>query len=71
MYVAAAARWPAPAVEGKQLELIVVGTTSYDDQVPNVASGHPAARRRRRLRGHGREHRLHQLPLLAIYRHRA
>ena len=32
--------------------------------------GHPAAHRRRRLRGHGRQHRLHQLPLFPIYRHR-
>jgi 3-oxoacyl-[acyl-carrier-protein] synthase-3 len=26
-------------MQGRELELIVVGTTSYDDQVPNVASG--------------------------------
>ncbi len=27
------------AFDGSKIELIVVGTTSYDDQVPNVASG--------------------------------
>src|SRR5689334_18848748 len=39
MYVAAARALACAGVEGKQLELIVAGTTSYDDQVPNVASG--------------------------------
>ena len=33
------APWPAPAWTARQIELIVAGTTSYDDQVPNVASG--------------------------------
>jgi 3-oxoacyl-[acyl-carrier-protein] synthase-3 len=39
MYVAAARALACAGVDGKQLELIVAGTTSYDDQVPNVASG--------------------------------
>jgi 3-oxoacyl-[acyl-carrier-protein] synthase III len=39
MYVAAARALACAGLEGKQLELIVVGTTSYDDQAPNVASG--------------------------------
>ena len=39
MYVAAARALACAGMEGKKLELIVVGTTSYDDQVPNVASG--------------------------------
>lgn len=39
MYVAAARALACAGMEGKQLELIVVGTTSYDDQAPNVASG--------------------------------
>src|ERR1041384_6572373 len=39
MYVAAARALACAGVEGKALELIVAGTTSYDDQVPNVASG--------------------------------
>ena len=39
MYVAAARALACAGMEGKQIELIVVGTTSYDDQAPNVASG--------------------------------
>lgn len=39
MYVAAARALACAGLEGRQLELIVSGTTSYDDQVPNVASG--------------------------------
>jgi 3-oxoacyl-[acyl-carrier-protein] synthase III len=39
MYVAAARALACAGLEGRQLELIVAGTTSYDDQVPNVASG--------------------------------
>jgi 3-oxoacyl-[acyl-carrier-protein] synthase-3 len=38
-YVAAARALACAGMEGKQIELIVFGTTSYDDQVPNVASG--------------------------------
>ena len=38
-YVAAARALACAGMQGKELELIVVGTTSYDDQVPNVASG--------------------------------
>ena len=39
MYVAAARALACAGLDGKQIELIVSGTTSYDDQVPNVASG--------------------------------
>src|SRR6187431_3655317 len=39
MYVAAARALACAGLEGKSIELIVAGTTSYDDQVPNVASG--------------------------------
>ena len=39
MYVAAARALACAGLDGKQIELIVAGTTSYDDQVPNVASG--------------------------------
>jgi len=38
-YVAAARALAAAGLDGRQLELIVFGTTSFDDQVPNVASG--------------------------------
>jgi 3-oxoacyl-[acyl-carrier-protein] synthase-3 len=38
-YVAAARALAAAGMDGRQIELIVFGTTSYDDQVPNVASG--------------------------------
>jgi 3-oxoacyl-[acyl-carrier-protein] synthase III len=38
-YVASMRALAAAGMEGKELELIVFGTTSYDDQVPNVASG--------------------------------
>jgi 3-oxoacyl-[acyl-carrier-protein] synthase III len=38
-YVAAARALAAAGLDGKQIELIVFGTTSHDDQVPNVASG--------------------------------
>jgi len=38
-YVAAARALACAGVQGREIELIVVGTTSYDDQVPNVASG--------------------------------
>jgi 3-oxoacyl-[acyl-carrier-protein] synthase-3 len=38
-HVAAARALACAGLEGKQVELIVIGTTSYDDQVPNVASG--------------------------------
>ena len=39
MYVAAARALAAAGMQGREIELIVVGTTSYDDQAPNVASG--------------------------------
>ena len=38
-YVAAARALACAGYSGKEVELIVFGTTSYDDQVPNVASG--------------------------------
>jgi 3-oxoacyl-[acyl-carrier-protein] synthase-3 len=38
-YVASARALAAAGMDGKQLELIIFGTTSFDDQVPNVASG--------------------------------
>src|SRR5512147_2703256 len=38
-YIAAARALACAGIEGRQIELIVAGTTSYDDQVPNVASG--------------------------------
>ena len=38
-YVAAMRALACAGVQGKDIELIVFGTTSYDDQVPNVASG--------------------------------
>ncbi len=38
-YVAAARALACAGMQGNQVELIVIGTTSYDDQVPNVASG--------------------------------
>ncbi len=38
-YIAAARALACAGVDGRQIELIVVGTTSFDDQVPNVASG--------------------------------
>jgi 3-oxoacyl-[acyl-carrier-protein] synthase-3 len=38
-YVAAARALACAGIDGRQIELIVVGTTSFDDQVPNVASG--------------------------------
>ncbi|HET7810686.1 MAG TPA: ketoacyl-ACP synthase III [Steroidobacteraceae bacterium] len=38
-FVAAARALACAGLDGKQLELIVFGSTSYDDQVPNVASG--------------------------------
>jgi 3-oxoacyl-[acyl-carrier-protein] synthase III len=39
MFVAAARALACAGISGSQIELIVAGTTSYDDQVPNVASG--------------------------------
>jgi 3-oxoacyl-[acyl-carrier-protein] synthase-3 len=39
MYVAVARALACAGVDGRKIELIVAGTTSYDDQVPNVASG--------------------------------
>ena len=39
MYVASARALACAGLDGRKLELIVAGTTSYDDQVPNVASG--------------------------------
>ncbi len=38
-YVAAARALACAGIQGSQIELIVFGTTSHDDQVPNVASG--------------------------------
>ena len=38
-YVAAARALAAAGLKGSDLELIVVGTCSHDDQVPNMASG--------------------------------
>ena len=39
MYVAAARALACAGLDGRKIELIVAGTTSFDDQVPNVASG--------------------------------
>jgi 3-oxoacyl-[acyl-carrier-protein] synthase-3 len=39
MYVAAARALACAGLDGRRIELIVAGTTSYDDQVPNVSSG--------------------------------
>ena len=39
MYVAGARALACAGVDGRNIELIVCGTTSYDDQAPNVASG--------------------------------
>jgi 3-oxoacyl-[acyl-carrier-protein] synthase-3 len=39
MYVAVARALACAGMDGRKIELIVAGTTSYDDQVPNVASG--------------------------------
>jgi 3-oxoacyl-[acyl-carrier-protein] synthase-3 len=39
IHVAAARALACAGIEGRQIELIVIGTTSYDDQCPNVASG--------------------------------
>jgi 3-oxoacyl-[acyl-carrier-protein] synthase-3 len=38
-YVAASRALAAAAVDGRDIELIVFGTCSHDDQVPNMASG--------------------------------
>jgi 3-oxoacyl-[acyl-carrier-protein] synthase-3 len=38
-YVAAARALACAGIDGKTVELIVFGSTSYDDQVPNMASG--------------------------------
>src|SRR6186713_2878163 len=38
-YVAAARALACAGLSGQQIELIVCGTTSHDDQAPNVASG--------------------------------
>jgi 3-oxoacyl-[acyl-carrier-protein] synthase-3 len=38
-YVAAARALACAGIDGSAIELIVFGTTSYDDQVPNMASG--------------------------------
>jgi 3-oxoacyl-[acyl-carrier-protein] synthase III len=38
-YVAAARALAAAGIEGRDLDLIVFGTCSHDDQVPNMASG--------------------------------
>src|SRR5512138_3395834 len=39
MVVAAKRALACAGMDGKRIELIIAGTTSYDDQVPNVASG--------------------------------
>jgi len=39
IHVAVARALACAGMDGKKVELIVAGTTSYDDQVPNVASG--------------------------------
>jgi len=38
-HVAAARALACAGIDGRSIELIVFGTTSYDDQVPNMASG--------------------------------
>ena len=38
-FVAAARALACAGMQGREIELIVFGSTSYDDQVPNVASG--------------------------------
>ena len=38
-YVAASRALAAAAIDGREIELIVFGTCSHDDQVPNMASG--------------------------------
>ena len=70
-YVAAARALAAAGVAGADVELIVFGTCSHDDQVPNMASGIQArigASASARLR---HQHRLHQLPLRPVDRHSA
>ena len=64
-------RSPPRALEGSNVELIVFGTCSHDDQVPNMASGIQARIGAQPAAAYGHQHRLHQLSLRAVDRDRA
>ena len=70
-YVAAMRALAAAGIDGRSIELIVFGTCSHDDQVPNMASGDPGAHRRAAGRCVRHQHRLHQLPLRPLDGHGA
>ena len=69
MYVAAARALACAGLDGRQDRAHRLRHHQLRRPGAERRLRHPAAHRRRGLRGHGREHRLHQLPLLPIYRH--
>ena len=68
--VAARRALAGAGLEPGALDLIVFGTCSMDEQVPNMASWVQARLGAIGLRRHGRQHRLHQLPVRAHDRER-
>ena len=66
IHVAAARALACAGMGRRRLDLIIVGSTLGDELAPNVASGTQKRLRREERGGHGREHRLHELPLRAL-----
>ena len=60
-------RWRQPVCRGSEIELIVFGTCSHDDQVPNMASGVQARIGAQGCRRHGHQHGLHQFSLRSVH----
>ena len=55
-------------LDPKDIDLIVLGTCSADEQVPNTASAIQLLHRRDERRGDGHQHRVHELPLWPVDR---
>jgi 3-oxoacyl-[acyl-carrier-protein] synthase III len=77
-YVSAARALAAAGLEGADVELIVMGSCTFDDQVPNQASGLQVRLGAKTRSADGRQHGLHQFPVRAQrgqrndpHRHRA
>ena len=69
-YVASERALACAGIDGSAIELIVFGTCSHDDQVPNMASGIQARLGANARRVDGREHCLHQFSLRPLDGHR-
>ena len=69
-HVAAPRALACAGIAAADIDLIVYGSCSNDEQIPNTASGPAVQARREQRGGDGRQHRLHELPLRAVDRDR-